>query len=174
MKERCEFMDAYIGEIRLFSFGFAPKAWLPCEGQTLARSQYPKVFALLGNYYGGDGSTNFKLPDLRGRTPRHSGGDPASPKLGESGGSETTALAANQIPDHSHYLLASAITSTLRTPSGNMIGKPAANNLYSSTLSPLVSIGNTGSTGGTPFNRRQPYQTVFYAICVDGIYPSRP
>jgi microcystin-dependent protein len=163
MKERCAFMDAYIGEIRLLSFGFAPRNWLPCQGQLCPIGKFPDLFKVIGAYYGGDGTTNFKLPDLRGSTPVNFGGPGKLPKLGEAGGNETTTLAADQIPSHSHFLLASPLSATVQTPVGNLLASPVApNNLYTSTLKSeeIVPFGKVASGGNQPFKRRQPYQTI--------------
>jgi microcystin-dependent protein len=98
--------EPFIGEIRLFGFNFAPAGWAICNGQLLSINQYTALFSLLGTYYGGDGQGTFGLPDLRGRVPLNMGQAPglSSYSIGDSGGSETLTLSANQLPSHTHAL----------------------------------------------------------------------
>ena len=93
-----------IGELRLFAFSFAPVGWLACNGQELPISQHMALFSLLGTTYGGNGQTTFRLPDLRGRVPRHTGSGVA---LGQTGGASNEFLSVNQMPNHGHGLPAS-------------------------------------------------------------------
>src|ERR1043166_6176052 len=97
-------MDPFVAEIRIFSFNFAPKGWAWCDGQLLPLSQNTALFSLLGTTYGGDGKSNFALPDLQGRAPMHPGQGPGLSlhDLGETGGSETVTLLESEIPAHSH------------------------------------------------------------------------
>lgn len=92
--------EPYLGEIKLFPFAFAPKGWALCEGQILPISQNQALFALLGTTYGGNGTTNFALPDLRGRVPMHSGNGPVP--LGQKAGAETVTLTLANLPAHTH------------------------------------------------------------------------
>src|SRR6187399_3074015 len=96
--------EPFLGEIRLMSFGFAPKGWAFCNGQFLPINQNQALFSLLGTTYGGNGQTNFALPDLRGRIPVHSGQGPglSNSSLGETGGTEAVTLTVAQLPRHSH------------------------------------------------------------------------
>ena len=95
--------DPFVAEIRIFPFNFAPKGWAWCDGQLLPLSQNTALFSLLGTTYGGDGKTNFALPDLQGRAPMHPGQGPGLSlhDLGETGGSETVTLLESEIPSHS-------------------------------------------------------------------------
>src|SRR5947199_6536369 len=101
-------MDPFVAEIRIFPFNFAPKGWAWCGGQLLPLSQNTALFSLLGTTYGGDGKSNFALPDLQGRAPMHPGQGPGLSlhDLGETGGSETVSLLASEIPSHSHTVKA--------------------------------------------------------------------
>src|SRR3954453_6845221 len=111
----------YIGEIRLFGGNFAPAGWAFCDGSTLPISEYDTLFNLIGTTYGGDGQETFALPDLRGRVPVHQG-TASGPtfQLGESGGTESVTLTAQQIPAHSHSLLASGSQGTDNSPAGRL------------------------------------------------------
>ena len=103
----------YVGEVRMFGGNFAPAGWMFCEGQLLAISEYETLFMLIGTTYGGDGQSTFALPDLRGRIPIHFGNGFI---LAETGGAEEITLTINQIPAHSHPLLASSSPGTSSTP----------------------------------------------------------
>ncbi len=97
--------DPFVAEIRIFPFNFAPKGWAWCDGQLLPLSQNTALFSLLGTTYGGDGKSNFALPDLQGRAPMHPGQGPGLSlhDLGETGGSDTVSLLESEIPSHSSY-----------------------------------------------------------------------
>src|SRR5215510_5368145 len=98
----------YVGEIRMFAGNFAPAGWMFCEGQLLPISENETLFQLIGTTYGGDGESTFALPDLRGRIPIHSGTNAGITfQLAETGGVETVTLTVQQIPLHSHPILAS-------------------------------------------------------------------
>src|SRR4030065_2803230 len=109
--------DPFVAEIRIFPFNFAPKGWAFCDGQLLPLSQNTALFSLLGTTYGGDGKSNFALPDLQGRAPMHPEQGPGLSlhDLGETGGSETVALLESEIPAHSHALTASNLTADYPT-----------------------------------------------------------
>src|SRR6266496_3357332 len=125
----------YVGEIRMFAGNFAPAGWMFCEGQLLPISEYETLFQLIGTTYGGDGQSTFALPDLRGRIPLHLGNGFT---LAETGGVETVTLTVQQIPAHSHSMLASADPGSLQSPAGAMTGD-TANKIYRSG-SPSVTI----------------------------------
>src|SRR5258708_11725690 len=115
----------YVGEIRMFAGNFAPAGWMFCEGQLLPISENETLFNLIGTTYGGDGQSTFALPDLRGRVPLHFGNGFT---LAETGRVETVTLTTQQIPAHSHPMLASTATGTLNAPNGNVIaGSPSVN-----------------------------------------------
>src|SRR5512141_2525580 len=136
--------DPFVAEIRIFPFNFAPKGWAWCDGQILPLSQNTALFSLLGTTYGGDGKSNFALPDLQGRAPMHPGQGPGLSlhDLGETGGSETVSLLESEIPAHSHGVSAMNIgLGGVVTPGGNSLNRPASGNLFDSTSPALVAMG---------------------------------
>lgn len=162
--------NPYLGEIRAMSFDTAPAGWAKCNGQTLAINQNQALFSLLGTTYGGDGITTFKLPDLRGRVPIHTG---RNHTLGQAGGEETHTLTANELPTHTHRVRAStASTGGTASPDGNYLG--GGNNVYrngnaTAAFSPAT-VANAG--GGQPHLNMQPYLTLDYCIALQGVFPS--
>src|SRR5438552_732708 len=112
----------YVGEIRMFAGNFAPAGWMFCEGQLLPISENETLFQLLGTTYGGDGKSNFALPDMQGNAPMHPGQGPGLSlhDLGETGGSETVSLLESEIPGHSHSFIASQADGINRFPAGNL------------------------------------------------------
>src|ERR687886_1776416 len=115
-------MDPFIAEIRIFPFSFAPKGWAFCDGQILPLSQNTALFSLLGTTYGGNGKSNFALPDMQGNAPMHPGQGPGLSlhDLGETGGSETVSLLESEIPSHPHNLMAAPNPALVATPSPNV------------------------------------------------------
>ncbi len=116
--------ESYLGEIRMFAGSFAPDGWLFCDGQTLSISQYPTLYGLIGTTYGGDGQTNFNLPDLRGRVPIHQGTlqvpGGGTYVRGQSGGAERVTLTEQQIPAHNHVWQAGS-GNTVTDPTGRVL-----------------------------------------------------
>ncbi|MBC8001050.1 MAG: phage tail protein [Opitutaceae bacterium] len=162
----------YIGEIRMFAGNFAPAGWMFCEGQLLPISENETLFNLIGTTYGGDGQETFGLPDLRGRLPIHQGNGFI---LAETGGVETVTLTVQQIPAHSHGLLASPNNASVANASGNVLAQTPNYTPYiampaNSPLSPN-SVGPTG--GSQPHNNLQPYLCVEFIISLFGIFPSQ-
>src|SRR6188768_241944 len=126
-------MDPFVAEIRIFPFNFAPRGWAWCDGQLLPLSQNTALFSLLGTTYGGDGKSNFALPDLQGRAPMHPGQGPGLSlhDLGETGGSETVSLLESEIPAHSHALRGSLDDGDLSIPSpARTLAKSAGGSAY--------------------------------------------
>jgi microcystin-dependent protein len=167
--------DTYIGEIRLFSGVFAPQGWALCNGALLSITENDTLYGLIGTTYGGDGLSNFALPDLRGRATLHMGGD--HPGMGESGGVETVALLTSNLPSHSHLVAVSnSATGATDNPSGNTWG-PATSKAYSKTgtlsMNPAC-VGNSPATGNLPHNNMIPFTVVTYIIALEGSYPSSP
>ena len=164
--------EPYVSEIRMFSFGFAPKGWFLCNGQILQISQYQALFSLLGTSYGGDGVRTFALPDLRGRIPLHF--HPAGP-LGESAGELAHLLSAGEIPAHSHPLMGSSLgpgqpgAVNGMWPTGGTL-TPYADTTDGSVMAGAA-VGLAG--GGQPHPNLPPYLTVSFAIAYVGIFPSR-
>lgn len=173
----------YIGEIMLFAGSFAPRDYLPCDGQLLPISEYDTLFSLIGTTYGGDGQTTFALPDLRGRAPRHFGQGPsfASYSLGQSFGAETVTLTQAQAPAHTHGLQAST-TPTSATPVGFLPSATVATDVngeavsalgYADTPNDTAAAGTVQSTGsGQAIDIMPPSLAMTYCISVFGVYPS--
>jgi microcystin-dependent protein len=164
--------EPFLGEIRPFSFGFAPKGWALCNGQLLPINQNQALFSLLGTMYGGNGVTTFALPDLRGRAGMHIS---QTHPQGQSAGTESITLSAAQLPAHNHPANASNATATQAGPTGKYWAQDSDGNVvYNSTgSSPMAAgaIGNAG--GGQAHSNMQPYLVVNYCIALQGIFPSR-
>lgn len=176
-EKTAEFTTApYTGQIAIFPYTQTPRDWLPREGQLLLRNQYPSLFALIGTSFGGNGSTNFALPDLRGRTMigAGTGSGLSATSIGESKGSETITLSTGQLPAHSHDLNVSSSVGTTHIAQGNV---PASNRdgilQYASSANTIASSGTIGNSGsGQSINIMQPSLTLRFFICVNGQFPS--
>jgi microcystin-dependent protein len=161
----------YVGEIRMFAGNFAPAGWMFCEGQLLPISENETLFQLIGTTYGGDGESTFGLPDLRGRLPIHQGNGFI---LAETGGVEEVTLTVNQLPSHSHPLLASLNVASGPTPTNLVIGKSGAIDAFinAQPTDPLNPISITSVGGSGPHTNMQPYLCVDFIISLFGIFPS--
>ena len=162
----------YVGEIRMFAGNFAPAGWMFCEGQLLPISEYETLFNLIGTTYGGDGQSTFALPDLRGRLPMHFG---SGFSLAETGGAEEITLTVNQIPSHSHVLLAAATNGDQISPLSNVLANsfnvtPYINDVANGNMA-ATAITNIG--GNQPHTNFQPYLCVDFIISLFGIFPSQ-
>lgn len=173
-------MDPFVAEIRIFPFNFAPKGWAFCDGQILPLSQNTALFSLLGTTYGGDGKSNFALPNMQGSVPMHPGQGPGLSlhDLGETGGSDTVNLLESEIPSHSHSLMASAQPATRTGPAGNTLARVStgATPYLAPAGAPLVSFSNNAiapAGGDQPHNNLQPYLTLNFCIALQGVYPPR-
>ncbi len=182
--------DAYLGEIGLFPYGRSIKDWLPCDGRSLNIKQNTALFSLLGIYFGGDGTTVFNLPDLRGRVPIGEGylTDNQGRVIGanyvyaQKGGVETVTLATSQVPSHTHAVTADATNGVTLTGNANYLAqsnlKGVAENLYippanAGTLVPLAPAVVSTAGGSQGHTNMQPYLVLDYYICVSGYYPQR-
>ena len=172
--------DPFVAEIRIYPVNFAPRGWAFCNGQIMPISQNTALFSLLGTTYGGDGRSNFALPNLQGRAPMHPGQGPGlSPYvLGETGGSETESLRAWEIPAHSHALLASTQPGKDPAPGPTeAVARSVGDSLYQSvTNANLVQLSPNALTptgGDQPHNNLQPYLTLNFCIALQGVYPPR-
>lgn len=176
-------MDPYVGEIRMFAGNFAPVGWFFCDGSLLSISQYQVLFSLLGTTYGGDGTTTFALPDLRGRIPVGVGQGTGLSNyvLGQQAGAETVTLASANLPVHTHSLNASTAAATTATPGTGVVPakctagyvgylSPTAAGASTKTLAP-ASV--TNSPGGQPHANVMPGVCLNFIISSQGIYPSR-
>ena len=170
--------DPFVAEIRIFPFNFAPKGWAFCDGQLLALSQNTALFSLLGTTYGGNGKSNFALPDFQGRASMHPGQGPGLSlhDLGETGGSETVTLLETEIPSHSHQLNFLNSTATSTIPADNQFANsPQANaSIYTTQTNSLRPAATLGASGNSqPHNNMQPYLTLNFCIALQGVFPPR-
>ncbi|MBW8687415.1 phage tail protein [Chitinophaga rhizophila] len=182
-------MENYLGEIRLFPYTQIPRGWVPCNGQTLGIAQNQALFALLGVYYGGNGTTNFLLPNLNGRTIVGTGQSTSSTtyNIGQAGGAETVTLTTSNLAAHSHPLRAN-VSYDQGSPNTNFFGnantptsptQPAQNtgtvNLYAPAGTGLVNMAPciTSTGNNLPHENRMPYLALIYCIATQGIFPSR-
>lgn len=160
----------FIGEIRIFAFGFVPEGWLPCNGQLQPIDQYQALFAILGTTYGGDGRSAFALPNLQGRAPVHVGNQV---RLGQQGGEESHTLTSAEMPQHTHQVQADSGHATTASPTD---GYWAASNyaLYDVEAGAAMASGAISNTGGNqPHSNMQPYLVANFCIATQGIFPSR-
>jgi microcystin-dependent protein len=169
----------FIGEIRPFAFGYAPRYWAPCNGQIMPIAQNQALFSILGTTYGGNGVQTFGLPNLQGSVPVHPDSAGTIP-LGAVGGSATQSLTVAQIPAHSHIVACKSTPGSASKPNGAVPAGPklAANApvdqpydaTADGTMNPqsLLPVG-----GGAAHNNLQPYIAVNYCIALQGIFPSR-
>jgi microcystin-dependent protein len=170
--------DPFVAEIRIFPFNFAPRGWAWCDGQLLPLSQNTALFSLLGTTYGGNGRSNFALPDLQGRAPMHPGQGPGLSlhDLGEQGGVETVSLLASEIPIHSHAMRASNEIGEDRIPGPTeSLARSTGGQLYAPATSPVFASEATLAPAGgdAPHNNMQPYLTFYFNIALQGVFPPR-
>jgi len=172
--------DPFVAEIRIFPFNFAPKGWAWCDGQLLPISQNTALFSLLGTTYGGDGKSNFALPDLEGSAPMHPGQGPGLSlhDLGETGGTEVVTLLQSEMPAHTHTLMSvTSFAGSANDPTGNVFAKTIDPfNPYTTTVSPLVQMADQDlapAGGDQPHNNMQPYLTFYFNIALQGVFPPR-
>ncbi len=168
--------EVFIGQVMISGFNFAPRGFAQCNGQLLPIAQNQALFSLLGTQYGGNGITNFALPDLRGRTPIFFGNAMGeSFVIGQTGGVENVTLLPSQMPQHTHTLQATTATGTTRIPKGNALASSASTAIYAAAQSTVSlsqqSISQTGNT--LPHANIQPYATLNFCIALQGIFPSR-
>jgi len=180
-------MDPFVAEIRIFPFNFPPKGWAFCDGQLLPLSQNTALFSLLGTTYGGNGKSNFALPNMQGNAPMHPGQGPGLSlhDLGETGGSDTVSLLESEIPSHSHGLLGANANATDATPSPalalskgawNFAGHSGAVATYSTAAGPVVQMNDNAiapAGGDQPHNNLMPYLTLNFCIALQGVFPPR-
>ena len=168
--------DPFVAEIRIFPFNFPPKGWAWCDGQLLPLSQNTALFSLLGTTYGGNGKSNFALPDLQGRAPMHPGQGPGLSlhDLGETGGSETVSLLESEIPNHPHTLNAVNDGGTSPSPAATFVAQAPVYTSAPSGGPVSMNASIVAPTGGDqPHNNMQPYLTFYFNIALQGIFPQR-
>lgn len=178
--------EPFLGQVTCYGFNYAPKNWALCQGQILSISQYTALFSLLGTSFGGNGQSNFGLPNLQGSVPIAYGQGPGRPvyAIGETGGQSSVTVGANELGPHGHAFNATSNTATATASQNNQFGKPQRGSpkagfdlglIYSpgapdTRLAP-GSVGLTG--GGGAHNNMQPYLALNYCIALVGIFPSR-
>jgi microcystin-dependent protein len=173
--------DPFVAEIRIFPFNFAPKGWAFCDGQILPLSQNTALFSLLGTTYGGDGKSNFALPNLQGSAPMHPGQGPGLSlyDLGQSGGSQTVTLLQTEMPGHSHTAQAATTGGGVSSPQNNAwaSGLKGHSPAYSASSGPtnvqMNPFGTSINGGNLPHNNMQPYLGLNFCIALQGVYPPR-
>lgn len=170
--------DPFIGEIRMMPYNFTPKLWLPCLGQLLSINKYGALYALLSTKFGGNGISNFGLPDLRGRVPVHPG---SCIDWGDMGGYNEIILENEEMPRHSHGISVSAEDADKDTPTPGdktsiaITGDDTNMYVLYTSQSDLVPMGHDmGSAGaGQAHSNMQPYLAMGFFIASDGLWPSR-
>ena len=164
-------MEPFIGELRIFGFGWSPMLWAACEGQLMQIVGNRELFSIIGTTYGGNGVTTFALPDLRGRVPMH-GKD-----IGTRMGALTTTLKPENLAPHVHNLLASPVEAKLSLATDNMLGSGGPASLYASKfgLGITMAAGSVSGPeeGNLPIDNMQPYLGMQICIAIKGIFPSR-
>jgi microcystin-dependent protein len=178
--------NPFLAEIRIFPFNFAPRGWAFCDGQILPLSQNTALFSLLGTNYGGDGKSNFALPNLQGSAPINAGQGPGLTErfIGEQGGLATVTLLHSEIPAHSHGLVADTSDGTTSIPTANLIangnwndgtGNTGGLQTYTTTAQNVQTLaGDLLPAGGSqPHNNLMPYLTLNFCIALQGVYPPR-
>ena len=163
--------EPFLSEIKIISWNYAPRGWAFCNGQVLPINQNQALFSLLGTTYGGDGRTNFGLPNLQGRTAVHFGNGFS---LGEMGGEQSHILNATEMPTHTHAAYGTTSDGDSDAPATNYLG--AAPNMYGPATS-LTAINpstvGAGTGGGQPHNNLQPYLVLNFIIALQGIFPTQ-
>ncbi len=166
-------MECYLGQLILCSFSMVPEGFVPCDGRLLSISQNQALFSLLGTTFGGDGATNFAVPDLRGRAALGAG---QSYPLGQKAGQESVPVTVSQFPPHTHSMMATT-ASDPGLPAGAIFAGSGAANAYGpppgSPLVVLQSDAMLNAGGGQPHENRQPYLVMSWIIATRGIYPPR-
>jgi microcystin-dependent protein len=165
----------YLGEIKLVSFGFAPKGWVPCNGQLMSISQNQALFSLLGTTYGGDGVNSFGLPNLQGATPIHMGSDANGNgyTLGALEGAKTVTLVTEQMPVHTHQAQAVSTVANEDSPGGNAWAKSTAEPYGQHAIVTMDPTGLTSPGASQAHNNQQPYLVLNFVIALQGIFPAR-
>jgi microcystin-dependent protein len=178
--------EPFVGQIVLYACNFAPSHYAFCAGQLVPIQQYTALFSLLGTYYGGNGTTNFALPDLQGRVPIGYGQGPglSNYDIGENGGATTVTLDASTTAQHNHAFNASSNVTSTQASGGNTLGKADSGSPVKGFTKGLMYSPNAPQTAMSPqaltpvggngaHNNLQPYLTLNYCIALTGIFPPR-
>ena len=169
--------EPFLSEIRIFSFNFPPKGWAFCNGQLLPINQNQALFSLLGTTYGGNGQTNFALPNLRGRASIHEG---SGFTLGQAGGQSAHTVTMSEMPTHTHFqnnnmcIGGNNINATLGDPTNNYWANNGKAQYATNTLDQVMHPSAVTNVGGSqPHNNMQPYLVLNFCIALQGIFPSQ-
>ena len=172
--------NPFVAEIRIFSGNFAPKGWALCDGQLLPISQNTALFSLLGTTYGGDGKSNFALPNLQGSAPMQAGQGPGLSlrDLGETAGEQTVTLLQTEMPAHSHPALAATTGGGVTSPQNNawasgLKGHAPAYSTVSNNTAQMNPFATTIAGGNLPHNNMPPYLGLTFIIALQGVFPAR-
>jgi microcystin-dependent protein len=171
--------DPFLAEIRIFGFNFPPKDWAFCDGQLLPVSQNPALFSLLGTTYGGNGTSNFALPGMQGRSPMCPGLSTTGTRydLGREAGTDFVNLLQTELPAHNHGALVSGRTATARTPNNQLPAVGSGVQIYGAspgTPTNLAFQALTPAGSSLPHNNLMPYVTLNFCIALRGAFPTRP
>jgi microcystin-dependent protein len=172
--------NPFLAEIRIFPFNFAPTGWALCQGQILPISQNTALFSLLGTTYGGDGKSNFALPNMQGNAPMFYGQGPGLSlyDIGETGGSQTVTLLQSEMPSHPHTINGNDNDGNVAAPGPQLcFAKGNPDSIYTTSVSSGIvqfSPNAIAPAGGSqPHNNMQPYLTLNFCIALQGVYPPR-
>jgi microcystin-dependent protein len=170
--------NPFLAEIRIFPFNFAPRGWAFCDGQLMPLSQNTALFSLLGTTYGGNGKSNFALPNMQGNAPMHPGQGPGLSlhDLGETGGSDTVTLLQSEMLAHSHGLTASNQLGTDQSPINETFAVGVGGiKMYAApaSITQLADVTVAPTGGDQPHNNLMPYLTLNFCIALQGVYPPR-
>jgi microcystin-dependent protein len=162
--------EPFLGEIRIFSFGFAPKGWALCNGQLLPINQNQALFALLGTTYGGNGQVTFALPDLQGRVPFHMG---SGLTQGESSGEAAHTLTISEMPAHTHIPLGSSNNASAASPANNLWARMGGGGYLPTPNTAMKPASILNSGGSQAHDNMAPYLALNFCIALQGIFPSQ-
>lgn len=169
--------EPFLGEIRLLGFDFAPRGWARCNGQLLLIADHQSLYLLLGTTYGGDGRTNFALPNLSGRVPMHEGTNGTGPQraLGHHGGQEAHTLTMEEMPRHDHAVFGTSNTVGETIPATNLLPGQNAGSPYAAAAVANGTMGQSLSLAGTntAHQNMQPWLALEFCIATSGMFPSR-
>jgi microcystin-dependent protein len=163
----------FLAEVKIISWNFPPKGWAFCNGQLMAINQNQALFSVLQTNYGGNGQTNFALPNLQGRVPIHTGGQIGAVP-GSFGGEESHTLSPSEMPSHVHTLQGVSAAGTVELPSGNFLAQSGSQPYHSATSPAAMDPSSISNFGGSqPHENRQPFLVLNFVISLSGIFPSR-
>jgi microcystin-dependent protein len=177
--------EPFVGQITVFPYSFPPYGWADCAGQLLPIQQHTALFSLIGNYYGGNGQSNFALPDLQGRIPVHQGTLPGGQtyNIGEADGAETVTVLSGEMGSHNHSLNATTSRSSTNAPINNLSATAATGGLGASDKGLIYNAAQADTAlvpqsiapagGSQPHNNLQPYLVLRYCIALNGVFPAR-